>query len=47
MSRIKNIYEPNGTKEEIRLGILHSVNEYYVSNEGTKLSCVGSRRYTC
>lgn len=29
-------YEPNGTKEDISLGILHSVNGYYVSNEGTK-----------
>jgi len=27
---------PNGTKEEIKLGILHCVNSYYVSNEGTK-----------
>ena len=29
-------YEPNGTKEEVMLGILHNVNGYYVSNEGTK-----------
>lgn len=29
-------YKPNGTKEEIRLGILHLVDGYYVSNEGTK-----------
>ena len=28
--------EPNGTKEEIKLNILHSVKGYYVSNEGTK-----------
>lgn len=33
---IKNKHEPNGTKEEVRLGILHNVNGYYVSNEGTK-----------
>jgi len=29
-------YEPNGTKEEARIGILHNANGYYVSNEGTK-----------
>ena len=28
-------YQPNGTKEDIKIGILHSVNGYYVSNEGT------------
>ena len=27
---------PNATKEDIKCGILHSVNGYYVSNEGTK-----------
>ena len=36
MTEIKNTYEPNGTEEEVRLGILHNVNGYYVSNEGTK-----------
>ena len=29
-------HEPNGTPEEIKLGILHLVDDYYVSNEGTK-----------
>jgi hypothetical protein len=29
-------YAPNGTKEDIKLGILHSVGGYYISNEGTK-----------
>jgi hypothetical protein len=31
-----NKYQPNGSKEEVSLGILHNVNGYYVSNEGTK-----------
>lgn len=29
---------PNGTKDDIKIGILHSVGGYYVSNEGTKQS---------
>ena len=29
-------YKPNGNKEEVSLNILHLVNGYYVSNEGTK-----------
>ena len=29
-------YQPNGTKEDIEIGILHSLDGYYVSNEGTK-----------
>lgn len=29
------MYTANGTKEEIKLGILHSAGNYYVSNEGT------------
>lgn len=29
-------YDPNGTREDIKLGILHSVNGYWVSNEGSK-----------
>lgn len=29
-------YEPSGTPEDIKIGILHSVDGYYVSNEGTK-----------
>ena len=33
---MKNQYKPNGTPEEIKLGILHIVDNYYVSNEGTK-----------
>lgn len=28
---------PNGTKDDISVGILHSVGGYYVTNEGTKL----------
>ena len=27
---------PNGTTDQIKAGILHSINGYYVSNEGTK-----------
>lgn len=27
---------PNANKEEVELGILHSINSYWVSNEGTK-----------
>lgn len=33
-----NKFEPNGTPEDIKLGILHEVDGYYVSNEGTKKS---------
>lgn len=29
-------YEPNGTPEDIKIGILHDRDGYYVSNEGTK-----------
>jgi len=29
-------HQPNGTKEDIQNGILHSKNGYYVSNEGTR-----------
>ena len=29
-------YQPNGTEEDIEIGILHSLEGYYVSNEGTK-----------
>ncbi len=32
----KNKYEPNGTEEEVKIGILHNVNGYWVSNEGTQ-----------
>lgn len=32
-----NKYTPNGTKEDIKLGILHEVNGFYVSNEGTRI----------
>ena len=31
-------YAPNGTKEDVKMGILHNVNGYWVSNEGTKSS---------
>jgi hypothetical protein len=31
-----NNYIPNGTKEDIKIGILHSNGGYYVSNEGTQ-----------
>lgn len=36
MTELNKKYEPNGTEEEVTLGILHNVNGYYVSNEGTK-----------
>jgi hypothetical protein len=36
MTELNKKYEPNGTKEQVTLGILHNVNGYYVSNEGTK-----------
>ena len=36
MTENTNTYEPNGTDEEVKLGILHNVNGYWVSNEGTK-----------
>lgn len=29
-------YSPNGTPEDIEFGILHSIDGYWVSNEGTK-----------
>ena len=29
-------YQPNATPEDVKLGILHEVNNYWVSNEGTK-----------
>lgn len=31
-------HKPNGTEEEISLGILHLKDGYYVSNEGTKIN---------
>lgn len=31
-----NKYDANGTPDDIKIGILHSVDGYYVSNEGTK-----------
>ena len=36
MTELNKKYEPNGTKEQVTLGILHNVNDYYISNEGTK-----------
>jgi hypothetical protein len=29
-------YKPNATSEDIKLNILHSLNGYWVSNEGSK-----------
>lgn len=29
-------YQPNGTPEDVKYGILHEVDGYWVSNEGTK-----------
>ena len=29
-------YSPNGTPEDLKIGILHSVGGYWVSNEGSK-----------
>jgi hypothetical protein len=40
MATLKNTdtkYSPNGTNEEVKLGILHNVKGYWVSNEGSKL----------
>lgn len=31
-----NKYEPNGTKEDIKMGILHDIKGYYISNKGTE-----------
>lgn len=28
--------EPNGTSEDLKIGVLHSVDGYFVTNEGTK-----------
>ena len=36
MSDDENAYEPNGTNEQVKFGVLHNVNGYWVSNEGTK-----------
>ena len=33
---VEDKYKPNGTSEDIKLGILHNVGGYWVSNEGTK-----------
>ena len=33
---VNNSHKPNGTHEQMEVGILHSVNGYWVSNEGTK-----------
>ena len=29
-------FEPNGTPEDIKIGIFHEVDGYFVTNEGTK-----------
>lgn len=31
-----NKYQPNGTPDDLAIGVLHSVDGYWVSNEGTK-----------
>lgn len=31
-------YQPNATAEDLAIGILHSVDGYFVTNEGTKKS---------
>lgn len=31
-------HEANGTKEDLSIGVLHSIGGYWVSNEGTKLA---------
>ena len=36
MTETKNIYKLNETEEEVKTGILHNVNGYWVSNEGTE-----------
>lgn len=36
MKKDTNKYEPNASKEEVKLGILHCINGFWVSNEGTK-----------
>ena len=36
MTKQNKKYDPNASSEEVKLGILHNVNGYYVSNEGTK-----------
>ena len=36
MSLEHNEHMPNGTKDQLNIGILHCVNGYYVTNEGTK-----------
>ena len=33
---MENKYKPNGTEEEVKLNILHLIDGYYVSNEGSK-----------
>lgn len=33
--RLANM-KPNATEDDLKMGILHSVSGYYVSNEGTK-----------
>lgn len=32
---MNNKYSPNGTAEDIEYGILHNINGYWVSNEGS------------
>ena len=35
MHKNEHTYKPNGTEEEVKLGILHNLNGYWISNEGT------------
>lgn len=35
---MKNDYNPNGTEEYLKIGIIYNRNGYYVSNEGTNKS---------
>ncbi|MCH2217455.1 MAG: hypothetical protein MK076_05160 [Flavobacteriales bacterium] len=35
MDENKNTYDLNGTNKEVKIGILHNINGYWVSNEGS------------
>ena len=39
MTELNKKYEPNGTKEEVTLGILHNVNGYYGSRKSMDSKC--------
>lgn len=36
ISVLNKRYDPNANNEEVAMGILHNINGYWVSNEGTK-----------